>query len=1767
MIFIEQQIAAARQKLLDLSMRNRLLNFKPSKTSTLQIIDEIPCEIFDLLVLQEKKLEFKPIPSQKDDKSVLALVDTNQSSDDIDATLSAEERHELWSLPDILSEDEGRHTDKFLQTLLESEPLQKRLFQIYQKSSSITEEQGYTVLFLALGFLKWKESEAALATRLAPLVLVPVEMLRTNVREGFSIRWTGEDLQTNQSLQAKLLEQQVALPDFETPESKEEIDSYFDQIREACSAKPNWTVEQGIYLNFFNFAKFVMYKDLDPNEWSDVGDLVNHPLLKAVLAPGMEEPEQVELFDERHIDEKIDFRDVYHVLDADPSQIAVIEDIKNGHNLVVEGPPGTGKSQTITNTIAELLAHGKTVLFVSEKMAALEVVKKRLDDVHLGDFCLELHSRKAKKKEVLQELQRTLNSQYDVQQIPGELYHQFDHARNSVNQYARDLRMVVGSRGFTVFKLMSEIESASTQIRQHGTSPTFVYLPKADEVNSQTWEEARSIFKSLADVLPLVSPVETNVWRGAYPPPVLPADEAEVADMLHGLDQSLSALLDSRRTLSQKAGMREPQSFLELDSLLANVELLTEGLPNRKEVFQTSKWEADSSAPDEIIAALNLAKDHVQKCLTVFTPEALELDCEGILSQFENLTRNFTALSEKFRQNRQFIQESIGLQAEFEERRATLQNDFDQEAFASEIRPVIRQFLESGESIFRFLNRRYRDAKRLVGSKYKAYKRRSHREIAHDIQQLERYFIVSDELNVRSRQLRNFFGNLWNGAESKSGDLKAFADWSISLITYLQSDSLGSFWDGSLARSLAERASPQFKTAIGDYERIKETLKSSLKNHSQCGSDKLLESLRHLQSTRLSLETVSSIREEAISLFGDYWHGVDSDTETIESLRMWFPEFRNRFKNGVFTDDTITNCLSNDNSPQSVIPIIEDVRRKRETFADGVRSLFRKLNADEEKMTKGGLKNCSFCNLAERIIEWKQSVHSLQPWSQYQSYCKSAKSTFATPLLEQIDTGTIASEDVLPTLSLSYAQTLLRDAFARIGTLNEFNAHLHQHRIEDFKQLDKALINGNRSRLIARLSEQRPRLSANSSPGSAGGILRGEFSKKRRHLPIRKLIKYAGQLILRIKPCFMMSPISIAQFLEATSVEFDVILFDEASQVRPEDALGALLRGKQLVVMGDTKQLPPTSFFDHSIAEIEEDEEEYPTASIIDIESILHQCKRTCQTRTLKWHYRSRHDSLVVVSNHEFYDDQLLLYPSSIAEAPHLGLKFHYLPETIYDRGGTSVNRLEARKVAEEVMRHFRECPDKSLGVGAFSTKQQQAILEEIELKRRENPQLEEFFSSERMDHFFVKNLETIQGDERDVIFLSIGYGFDLGRRLSTNFGPLNQEGGERRLNVLTTRAREKCVVFSNFRAADLPVDPTKPFGVRALRTYMEYAETRKLEALDRQFQDSDSPFEDSVSDFLEGKGYEIKRQVGSGGFRVDIGVVHPERPGTFALGIECDGAQYHSSLVARERDRLRQEILEGKGWNIHRVWSTDWYRNREEAKQVLIQKIEQAIADRISAPAPVQEYQVHIETHQVSSNTESKKACKVEDEFSSWGVTDYVVCADVGIVPVGVLHEAPLELLIEAIKRVVEVESPVHEDVVVNRLRNHWNLGRAGNRIRDRIHEAVIRAKRDGFIGCNGKFLWRIDQGMMQVRKRNSEQGLNIDHIAEDEIRKAIRLVLENQNATVEEEVVSQTARLLGFQRVKSGTRERISREVRSLLQEGTLRELGNGMINLREQ
>jgi len=579
----------------------------------------------------------------------------------------------------------------------------------------------------------------------------------------------------------------------------------------------------------------------------------------------------------------------------------------------------------------------------------------------------------------------------------------------------------------------------------------------------------------------------------------------------------------------------------------------------------------------------------------------------------------------------------------------------------------------------------------------------------------------------------------------------------------------------------------------------------------------------------------------------------------------------------------------------------------------------------------------AFLNLAQSELPY------FQEWQIYQKTYQQLEKLGTNKFLNALRDCKIDSKLWFPVLEKLIYQTCLDAIIAKKPELKNFNVEVHERLIKEFAQLDYNQLDTARERL-KKLHMQRWKDWEKTSLAQAQLLrLKKEATKKRQHLPIRKLLNdtQSGMpnLVKVLKPCWMMSPLSVSQYINADIVHFDVLIFDEASQLRTEDVVPAIIRSNQVIVIGDNKQLPPTSFFSTS-GDSEEDINDEDDASY---ESVLDECSNFMFGRMLKWHYRSQDERLIAFSNKHFYNSELVTFPNPV-QNPDLGVWFKHVPDGVYDRGGCRNNRREAEIIAQLTLEHFQQFPKQSLGIIAFSETQADAIQEQIEVLGKDYPDLETF-CSDNSPQFFLKALENVQGDERDAIILSVGYARDDQGKLSLKFGPLNRQGGERRLNVAVTRAKSKITLVSSILAGDIDITRAQSEGVRLLRDYLEYAASGGERLQGNSYTDTlhfDSPFEEDVYHALVQQGYTIRTQVGCSGYRIDLAVVNNNRPGEFLLGIECDGASYHSSPTARDRDRLRQQVLERLDWKIHRIWSIDWFRNKPVQVRLLTERIKQ---------------------------------------------------------------------------------------------------------------------------------------------------------------------------------------------------------------------------------
>jgi very-short-patch-repair endonuclease/endogenous inhibitor of DNA gyrase (YacG/DUF329 family) len=656
-------------------------------------------------------------------------------------------------------------------------------------------------------------------------------------------------------------------------------------------------------------------------------------------------------------------------------------------------------------------------------------------------------------------------------------------------------------------------------------------------------------------------------------------------------------------------------------------------------------------------------------------------------------------------------------------------------------------------------------------------------------------------------------------------------------------------------------------------------------------------------------------------------------------------------------------------------------------------------------------------------------------------------------------------------------------------------------------------------------------------------MLRRETEKQRRHKPLRELFDEAGSFITQLTPCFMMSPLSVAQYLKSGSIEFDAVIFDEASQIMPQDAISSLIRADQAIIAGDTKQLPPTSFFQSEVETTEDVRE--------DLDSILEETASVLPEKHLRWHYRSRTKELIEFSNYHYYNNGLRTFPENDPDVD-TGVEFEYVSDGVYDRGGSRQNEIEAERVVDLIEAHAENHSDKSLGVVAFSSAQEQAIRDVLEQRQEENGVLDAFVSQDDiLDEFFIKNLEMVQGDERDRMIFSVGYGPDQDGSISMNFGPLNKSGGERRLNVAVTRAKEKITLVSSLQPGDLDLTRTNSTGVEHFKNYLEYAKNGE-QALARddtvaKTLDFDSQFEEAVYDALQDRGYDVVSQVQSSSYSIDLAIKDANQPGNFVLGIECDGAAYHSSKTARDRDRTRQAVLEDLGWTIHRIWSPDWASNRERELQKIDDKVDSLVSGDGISSGSIEVPSYEPEVVEVKSKTEHDEI--VEYEEPSLEQSDRYSYD----------HHSKSRANRNAVRDTVHRNGPIEHELAVQTYLDVWGQSRAGKKVQRIFNKQVKKLRRKDELYEQDGFLWPpIEKLDFKIRVNTASDSRTVDKIPLEEVAKAMTLILEEGGEMSMDDLAMETTRMFGYQRRGQRIKNRLQ-EAADILREEDLIQTGD--------
>jgi KaiC/GvpD/RAD55 family RecA-like ATPase len=1499
--------------------------------------------------------------------------------------------------PCDLEETENEDAQQ-LPVLHYQEPLDTVSRKIASAAKTAIEESGANMLYLIFGFLEWYESDDSNQPHLAPLVVLPVTIDRAGGR-GRAVEtvleYSGEDVGTNLSLIEKMRRdfglELPLLDDEDTPES------YFQKFDEILALKQRWKLRRYLTLALLSFGKLLMYRDLDPKTWPPDKNIAKHPLVKE-LFEGSKNP-QVNLAEEFPIDAPELKRDVPQLIrDADSSQHSALIHALRGENLVIEGPPGTGKSQTITNLIAAALARGKTVLFVAEKLAALEVVRKRLDDAGLGIFCLEVHSHKTKKGALLGDLAHryTLRGTFKEPRDLERHLAVVDQKKQLLTKYASLINLVIEPIGLSIFEILWARDRCGQDISHHRERLGQLILPSLVPFTQTQLTEAEQFLsvysQHLSAVFSSSESLDKHPWVWILSPlgfeeterlllameefrtTVIAAEECcellqskggialgrtshgleEAAQILTNVPETGGILLGTLLGPCQMPSMRQRlggfvtdiesyrRSFGVLSSFTARPEtLLDEGADKilSEAVECRREWglEADTLADVRRIhqmasegARLIGEAHHSFRYLldmigceapAVFSTSTYVLETLQIVEKAPTERLHLRQATFEDERTKPLLiaarQEADRLKSE----ESKLSQDFDISVGAGIHDPA--QLLKCA-AILEYAS----FWERLVGREYKAAVRtfkqlsrqpvKVHREaMSRSLRSIAQYAKLRSEFDGNS-SYREMLGPAFAGVDSQWDDLQELLEWYEDVFVALPDHQA----QARPFRTLAFTARVERLSSIKLQLARTEDHRSLLRNI----ADRVNDIIRALPTQRPLSQSGSF--EEVQACLQNLTRDLAAILEGIDTLGVHEEVSLRDFPRILATARDCRNAQSRFASATDVHEHLADAYKKSETDLEPIRRTVTFASSIAFHSLPKQTAEWLLCeDYDSRLLELRMwlssaaecgkrlrgstetietlsgssawSVQSGRSWSSLVAVIERAQlnSQDLDPWMHFLRLRIRSKEDGLHRLTILaedkvlepgelnrsflfvFYNTLARNAFTQHTDLAHVTGITQEELRRQFAASDKEAIRLYSER-VASLTDNRGLFYGNRSgpvkTWTELALIVHETNKQKRHIPIRQLMSRAPNALLSLKPCFMMGPLSVAQYLEPGRMKFDLVVMDEASQLKPEDAIGALARGGQVVIVGDPKQLPPTNFFQRVSLDPDDDSDADERTAVEEGESILDVASTLFQpVRRLRWHYRSRHHSLIAFSNEEFYQRDLIIFPSAYHDDASLGVKHQFVAGGIFEN---SRNTREAAVVVDAVMEHMRQCPHESLGVVTLNFEQRELVEELLDKKLREDPAAIAYQEKMRggQDTLFVKNLENVQGDERDVIFISTTYGPDARGNQYQRFGPINGPSGHRRLNVLFTRAKKRVVVFSSLDPDRIQTTANSPWGVRALKQYLIFARTGILQQADDGGDQPSNDFERSIGTVLKENDYEVVPQVGVAGFFIDLGVKHP---------------------------------------------------------------------------------------------------------------------------------------------------------------------------------------------------------------------------------------------------------------------------------------------------
>ena len=1538
------------RKLLDLTLRNNLLNLRITR-NTVQIIFNQAPKLEDALAAGT---ELQILGKPNDWDNPLRNAGVYQTINVTDP------------ITDLINHE---FTQKRLRSYLPENELAVSLTQLYRASRLSLEENGANTLYVSLGMLKWYETTESERPRYAPLLLMPVEIIKKSAQRGFIIRTREEETMMNITL-LEMLRQDFGiiiggLENLPKDETSVDVRAVFNIIRQAIMTNKKWDVEEQIFLGIFSFSKFIMWNDIHQNT-----ELLSKNKIVSSLISGKIE------WDIPEKNDSGDFDDLHHPativlpISADSSQLEAITESVKDQSFVLHGPPGTGKSQTITNIISNALYNGKKVLFVAEKMAALSVVRDRLEKIGVGPFCLELHSNKSKKSAVLEQLKRTVEV---VRTTSPENYRseaeRIHLLRAELNAYVKALhkKYPFGFSVFDCFATDAQLEAIPDEIKFSDAS------------------------------LETLSRTDVTGWNDIV-------EEIQVAgsSLPHPHNHPLQIV--SSRTYSQKSKseakvlLGQYQEAIKdyrtnCDLLCAKQQLDTQIIYDKQFEALNSIARLLASLPD--IPASIFMTDNVEQVLKQVT-EISEHGTERDRLRSELLT-NF--------------QESI-LQLNGGE----LLTKWNLAA----TKWFLPRYLEQG-SIKKLLNKLLHNGK-VDNSKV--------------LPTLEKIIACKKEQQViesNAAFLSPLLGFLWKNGECNWTQLVLISNTVIHInreIIFVSGDTAkAKLWRNYIGNALSE-GTQNFMVIHG------KSLQDFAESH-------LVVNMIQRKITHILGVYFAPYKTDSVDYLSTARHALDSALGAMEQLKDWVSW----------------------------------------------------LNTKDTALQAG-----------------------------------------LTPVIAAYENGRIQSTQVINAFKKGLYRSCANYIIQKEPALSLFNGKLFEEKIRRFREMTRYFEKLTKEELVAKLASKIPDFTKEAAQSSEIGLLQKTIRNNGRGMPIRKLFDAIPNLLPRIAPCMLMSPISVAQYFDAGIAKFDLVIFDEASQMPTCEAVGAIARAHNMIIVGDPKQMPPTSFFS-SASNIDEENIEHE-----DLESILDDCLAlSMPSKHLLWHYRSKHESLIAFSNSKYYDNKLLTFPSP----DDIAAKVKLIPVPgYYDRGKTRQNSFEATAVIDEIKRRLSDpvLSKKSIGVVSFSSVQQSLMQNMFDELLRTNPELEAI-ANDVAEPIFIKNLENVQGDERDIILFSMGYGPDKEGKVSLNFGPLNREGGWRRLNVAVSRARYEMQVFSTLRADQIDVTRSASEGVASIKAFLEYAEKgrstlglRKIVA-----ENMEGSFEKILAAKIRSHGYEVNTKIGCSGYRIDIGIVNSNKPSQYLLGILCDGVNYHAAKTAKDREIIQQEVLKLLGWTLHKVWSTDWWENSDRVIQEILEAIKIAEAN------------VGKEMIEAVNENTFIEPPKMDPLFLNSVAQPTTILSSIAAIPNRMYDVCNLDIVLSnssedflqfgnaqkiknQINQVLEIEAPITRNLLAKRVLAAWGISKLGARINAQLERLLSESELTQTGQNNDIVFWKntrhpenfIDFRVMTIagQKRDAED------IPAEEIANGVKEVLSHQISLPKEDLVREASKLFGFAR-----------------------------------